>query len=67
MNFGQAIRILCRWYQPSQLYLRVGFSLPAQASFFLICTGVSAGTGYHPHIMPRTDMKLNNVAESQTK
>ena len=46
-------RILCERYQPTQLYVRVGFSLPAQASFFLICAGDSAGSGYRPYVMPR--------------
>ena len=41
-----------------QLYLRVGFSSPAQAPFSLICTGDSVGRGYHPHIMPRPDVSL---------
>ena len=41
-------------YQPTQLYHRAGFSSPAQASFFLICTGDSADAGYHPHVMPRS-------------
>ena len=43
-------------YQPMQIYLRAGFSSPAQASFFLICMGDSAGVGYCPLIMPRPDM-----------
>ena len=36
-----------------QLYFREGFSLPTQASFFLICTGDSTGAGYHPRFMPK--------------
>ena len=34
-------------------YSRVGFSLPAPASFFLICAGDSAGAGYHLRVVPR--------------
>ena len=49
------LNIWCRWYQPMQFYLRAGFSLPAQASFFLICTGGSMGAGYHPHVIQRPD------------
>ena len=54
MNFG----ILHWQYQPTQLYLRVGFSLPTQVTFFLICADDSAGTGYCPHIMPRPGLFL---------
>ena len=36
-----------------QIYLRAGFSSPAQDSFFLICAGDSASAGYHLRIMPR--------------
>ena len=32
-----------------QLYLKVGFSLPAQASFFVICMGDSVEAGYRLH------------------
>ena len=39
-----------------QLYLRAGFSLPAQASFFLICTGDSTDADYHLHIIPRPEV-----------
>ena len=39
-------------YQPMQLYIRAGFSWPAQASFFLVCAGDSVGAGYHPRIRP---------------
>ena len=35
-----------------QLYFREGFSLPTQASFFLICTGDSTGAGFQPRFMP---------------
>ena len=38
-----------------QLYIRAGFSLPAQASFFLVCAGDSVGVGYSLCIMPRPD------------
>ena len=31
-----------------QLHLSVGFSFPIQASFFLICTSDSTGTGIKP-------------------
>ena len=34
-------------------YLNVGFSSPAQASFFLICEGDSADPAYRSGIMPR--------------
>ena len=47
---------MCQQYQPTQLYLRVSFSLPAQVSFFLICTGDSTGAGYGSRIMPRPDV-----------
>ena len=47
------------WYQPMQLYLKAGFSLPTQASLFLICAGDSVGSGYRPGIMPRADIYLN--------
>ena len=56
-------RINLKWILLNQLKLildelfricmRVAFSWPAQASFLLICTGDSAGTGYCPHVMPR--------------
>ena len=49
-------RILHGWYQPMQLYLRAGFSLPAQASFFLICTGDSTDADYRLHIIPRPEV-----------
>ena len=39
------MRILSRQYQSMLLYIRVGFSLPVQAPFFLICTSDS--------VMPR--------------
>ena len=39
-----------------QLYIRVGFSLPTQASFFLVCTGDSMGAGYCLRVMPRPAM-----------
>ena len=31
-----------------QLYLSAGFSLPAQATYFLICVGDSIGAGITP-------------------
>ena len=40
---NKLFRILCRWYQPTQLYFRVGFSSTTQVSFFLICIGNSVG------------------------
>ena len=43
----KVFRTLCHQYQPKQHNLGVGFSLPAQASFFLICMGDRAGGG-HP-------------------
>ena len=46
---------MCGQYQPMQLYLREGFSLPAQASFFLICVGDRAGLGYWSHFMSRPE------------
>ena len=49
----ELFRILCGHYQPMQLYLRVSFSLPTLASFFLICTSDIVGMGYRPHFMPR--------------
>ena len=42
----------CERYQPMQIYLRVGLSSPAQASFILICMGDSAGVGYCPLVRP---------------
>ena len=51
----ELFRILCGRYQPMQLYLREGFSLPAQASFFLICVGDRAGLGYWSHFMSRPE------------
>ena len=39
-----------------ELYIRAGFSLLAQTSFFLICAGDSMGAGYHPRIMPRPEV-----------
>ena len=36
----------------------VGFSLPTQASNFLICAGDSTGAGYCPHVMPGPDWLL---------
>ena len=38
----ELFRILHGQYQLMQLYLRAGFSLPAHASFFLICVGDGA-------------------------
>ena len=40
-------------YQLTQLYIRVAFSLPAQAPVFLICAGDSAGASYCLRVMPR--------------
>ena len=36
-----------------QLYLKAGFSSPAQASFFFICAGYNVGAGYYTRIMPK--------------
>ena len=36
-------RILGARYQPTHLYIKVGFSLPAQVLFFFICANDSAG------------------------
>ena len=46
-------------YQSTQLYLSTGFSLPAQASFLLICMGDSTGSGFRPRIMPRPASVIN--------
>ena len=51
-------RILHGQYRPMQLYLKASFSLPAQASFFLICAGYSADLNYRPHLMPRPGKRL---------
>ena len=48
-------------YQPTQLYLWMGFSLPAQALFFLICMGDSTGKGYRLCVMPRPDLRYEAV------
>ena len=55
----ELVRIWRGRYQPMQLYLWAGFSLPAQASFFLICMGDSAGAGYRLRVMPRPDLLMN--------
>ena len=44
-----------------QLYLRLGFSLLAQASFFLICTGDSTGASYSPRVMTRPEISIQNT------
>ena len=49
------MRISRRQYQSTQPYIRVGFSSPAQASIFLVCTGNSVGVGYRPCVIPRPD------------
>ena len=49
----ELLRVLGGQYQPMQLDIRVGFSSPAQALFFLICAGDSVAVGYRPHVMPR--------------
>ena len=51
----ELFRILCGQYQPTQLYLRAGFSSLAQASFFLISMIDSVGTGYCQRLMSRPD------------
>ena len=50
------MRILRGQYQLMQLYIRAGFSSPAQAPFFLICAGDSVGAGYRPCVMPRPEL-----------
>ena len=52
------MKILGGRYQPTQFYLRAGFSSPLQAPFFLICAGDSAGAGYRPRVMPRPAVEL---------
>ena len=49
----ELFRIWREGYQSMQLYLRAGFSPPAKATFFMICTGDSSGAGYCLSIMPR--------------
>ena len=49
----ERFRTLLGWYQPTQLYLRAGFLLRAQVSFFLICVGDSTCVGYHLWFMSR--------------
>ena len=46
-----------------QLYIGVGFSLPSQAPFFLICTGDSTGGGYCLHVMPRLGASFTLVGD----
>ena len=53
------------WYQLTQLYLRAGFSLPTQASFFLICMGDSVGMDYCPCVMPKPEKWLCNKGRQQ--
>ena len=50
-NFARAIsaHVVCLW---------AGFSSPAQASFFLICAGDSAG------VMPRPEASSRNTSEA---
>ena len=43
---AELFRILCRQYQPTQFYLRVGMSSLTQTSFFLICMVDSMDAGY---------------------
>ena len=49
------MKILGGQYQPTQLYIRAGFSSPAPAPFILICTGDRAGAGYCLRVMSRPD------------
>ena len=50
---SELFRILRGGYQPTQLYLRPGFSSPAQASSSLICVeDDSAGAAYRPRVRP---------------
>ena len=49
------MKILGGQYQPTQLYIRAGFSSPVQAPFILICTGDRAGAGYCLRVMSRPD------------
>ena len=51
----ELLRISCEQYPPMQLYIRMGFSSPVQASFFLVCAADSVGAGYCPDDMPRPD------------
>ena len=45
---------------------RVGFSSPAQASFFLVCTGDCMGAGYFPCVIPRP-VEANQIEEDKKK
>ena len=48
------LRILHGGYESTQLYLRSGFSLPAQVSFFFfICMGDSADAGCQSLLLAR--------------
>ena len=49
----ELFRILGKWFQPIQLYLRASFSSPTQTSFFLIWAGDSMGTSNGPYVMLR--------------
>ena len=60
----ELFKILRRRYQPMQLCLWAGFSSPAQASFFFLCTGDSASTGYRPCVMPRPGTTNENFQQS---
>ena len=42
----ELLRVWRGQYQPTQLYLQASFLSPAEASFFLICAGDSAGVGF---------------------
>ena len=59
INSGQAIE---NFEEPTQLYIRVGFSSPTQAPFFMICMGDSTDAGYHPHHMLRPANKIDSIA-----
>ena len=49
----EVLRISHNQYQPKQLQIRAGFSLPVQALFFLFYASDSIGVGYLPCVMPR--------------
>ena len=55
------MRILGGQYQPTKLYIRMGFSSPVQAPFFLTCTSDSVGAVYHMHIMPRPGVYCHEI------
>ena len=60
----ELLRILHGQYQPTQLSVRVGFSSPTQASFFLVYMGDSMGMGFHLCVMPRLDPLFQKVMKN---